>query len=84
MGIVIDKLLGDALMHSHPIETVSADPASAAEGSLILNTSDDKIKIYYAGSWQTLHTLTPAADYFLKLESGDFFLLENGDKLILG
>lgn len=28
-------------------------------------------------------TGTPAADPFLLLESGDYFLLESGDKLIL-
>lgn len=59
--LVIDKILGDALMHSHPLDSVTSDPASGTTGQLILNTTDDTIKIYYAGSWQTLHTLTPAA-----------------------
>lgn len=60
MSLVIDYILGDALMHSHPLDSVSSDPASASEGSIILNTTDHTIKIYYSGSWQTLHTLTAA------------------------
>lgn len=82
MGLVIDKILGDALMHSHPLDSVSSDPASATEGSIILNTTDDTIKIYYAGSWQTLHTLTAAAATFLLLEDGSFFLQEDGSSKI--
>lgn len=41
------------------IPTGSSDPASASEGDLFLNTSDDGMKVYYSGSWQVLHTLNP-------------------------
>lgn len=82
MGLVIDYILGDALMHSHPLDSVSSDPASATEGSIILNTTDHTIKIYYSGSWQTLHTLTSGASYLL-LEDGSFFLQEDGSSKIL-
>lgn len=82
MGLVIDDMIGDVLMHSHPLDTVTSDPASGEDGQLILNTTDDTIKVYYGGSWQTLHTLTPAVDYYLLQETGDFLLLESGDKFI--
>lgn len=83
MGLVIDKVIGDALLHNH-IKLVSVDPSIGKDGDIIINIDSDQMKIYYGGTWQTLHNLVPPADYFLKLESGDFFLLENGDKLILG
>lgn len=82
MGYVYDYLKGD-MLHEHPIRLVSSDPASAKEGSLIINTTDDGMKVYYGGSWQTLHTLTPATPSFLLLEDGFFLLLEDGSKLIL-
>lgn len=82
MGLVIDYIIGDALMHSHPLDSVTSDPASGTTGQLILNTTDDTIKVYYAGSWQTLHTLTSAAASYLLQETGDFLLQETGDKFI--
>lgn len=60
MAYVFDYIKGD-LFHEHPIKQVSSDPASAKEGSLIINTSDNGMKVYYGGTWQTLHTLTPAS-----------------------
>ena len=70
-------------MHEHPIRLVSSDPASAKEGSFIINTTDDGYKVYYGGTWQTLHTLTPATASFLLLEDGFSILLEDGFKLQL-
>jgi len=58
MAYVYDYFKGD-LLHEHPIKQVSSDPASAKEGSLIINTTTDAMKVYYGGTWQTLHTLTP-------------------------
>lgn len=82
MGLVIDKILGDALMHSHPLDSVSSDPASGTTGQLILNTTDHTIKTYYGGTWQTLHTLTAASATFLLLEDGFSFLQEDGSSKI--
>lgn len=60
MGYVYDYLKGD-LFHEHAIKHVSSDPASAKTGSLIINTSTNEMKVYYGGTWQVLHTLTPAS-----------------------
>lgn len=49
-----------------------------------INTADNLVYLYW-GSWQSTGiTLTPAALEYLLLETGDFFLLETGDKLALG
>lgn len=82
MAYVYDYLKGD-MMHEHPIKVVGSEPASAKEGSLIIDTSDDGMKVYYGGSWQLLHTLVAATPSFLLLETGDFILLEDGFKLQL-
>lgn len=79
MPYVVDKFVGD-LFHEHPIKQVTSDPASAKEGSLIINATDDGMKVYYNGSWQLLHTLDP---YALLLEDGFYILLEDGFKLQL-
>lgn len=80
MSVVFDKLLGEILLHSH-IKLVTSDPASGSTGDMIINTTDDGLKIYYAGSWQTLHTLT--ATQYILLEGGDNLLLETGDIILL-
>lgn len=43
------------------VPTGSSDPASASEGDLFINTADNGYKVYYGGTWQTLHTLTPSS-----------------------
>lgn len=80
MGVVFDKLLGEALLHEHPLNVVTSDPSSAKDGATILNTADSTIKVFYDGTWYTLHTLT-IPDSIL-LESGDFALLESGSKVL--
>lgn len=60
----------------------SSDPASGYEGQFLINTTTNLLKVYYAGSWQLVATLTGAAS-FLLLETGDDILLETGDKLLL-
>jgi hypothetical protein len=69
---VDDNLVGVGIV------IVSEDPASADTGTLILNTTDHKVKIYYDSKWQVLHTLTITA---LLLETGYFMLQETGDKI---
>lgn len=59
--------------------TGASDPASASEGDLFINTSDHGYKVYYGGTWQTLHTLTAAAlSYFLQEDGTSKFVLEDG------
>lgn len=61
------------------IPTGASDPASASDGDLFINTTDAGYKVYYSGSWQTLHTLTTAAlSYFLQEDGTSFFLQEDG------
>ena len=63
--------------------TVTSDPANGRDGQMILNTVTGEVKIYFQSAWNVLHTLTTGASRLL-LENGDFYLLENGEKLILG
>lgn len=58
MPVVYDKILGKIRDGGIKIPSYSSDPSSAAEGTIILNTTDHKIKVYYSSSWQDLHTLT--------------------------
>jgi hypothetical protein len=78
MSIVIDKILGQPLSHDHPVKNVSSDPASAKSGSLILNTTEAKVKIYYFGQWWIIADLTTQ---MLLDENGSPLLTE--DDLIL-
>jgi hypothetical protein len=78
MGVVIDKILGEPLLHEHPVRNVSSDPASAKSGSLILNITEAKVKIYYFGQWWIIADLTTQ---MLLDESGSPLLTE--DNLIL-
>lgn len=65
------------------IPTGASDPASASEGDLFINTTDNGYKVYYSGSWQTLHTLTAAAlSYFLQEDGTSRFLQEDGSSLL--
>lgn len=81
--VLFDSLLEDLVYHSHPVDSFASDPATAPEGTMIINTVSGTLKIYYGGTWQTLHSLTPPTDYFLLMETGDYLLLETGDKIIL-
>lgn len=58
MSIVVDEIIGKVLSHTHPLDEVTSDPSAAEDGTMILNTTDSKIKIWYASQWQVLHTLT--------------------------
>lgn len=82
MSYVYDYLKGD-MLHEHPIRIVSSEPASAKEGSLIIDSSDNGMKVYYGGTWQLLHTLTFTSTPALLLEDGFYILLEDGSKLLL-
>lgn len=65
---------GNVIIPSGP-----TDPATAEEGQLFINTTDDGYKVYYGGAWQTLHTLTPAtASYWLQEDGSSFWLQEDG------
>jgi hypothetical protein len=62
---------------------LASAPTSPTEGCMYVNSGDDTLYIYYGGTWQALHVLTPAALSFLLLEDGTTLLLETGDKLAL-
>jgi hypothetical protein len=59
-------------------------PASPGEGDTYINSGDNNYYIYYGGTWQVLHTLTPATLSIFLLETGtDALLKEDSDKLAL-
>lgn len=62
---------------------LAAAPSNPQEGWTYINSGDDGYYIYYDGTWQLLHTLTPAQLSFLLLETGDILLKEDGDKVAL-
>ena len=58
---------------------LASAPSGPAEGWTYINSGDDGYYIYYGGTWQLLHTLTPATPGgFILLEDG-FFLLQEDD-----
>jgi len=61
----------------------SDTPTSPEQGDMYIDTDDNILYIYYGSTWQAIHELTPAADSFLLLETGDALLLESGGKLVL-
>lgn len=58
------------------IQTGAVDPTTPEEGQLFINTTDNGYKVYYGGSWQTLHTLTTASPSYLLQEDGSSFVLQ--------
>jgi hypothetical protein len=61
---------------------LAAAPSSPQEGWTYINSGDDGYYIFYCGTWQLLHTLVCSHDFFL-LETGDYLLKEDGDKIEL-
>jgi hypothetical protein len=62
---------------------LASAPSGPQEGWTYINSGDNGYYIYYGGSWQSLHTLTPEAVEYLLMEDGGSLLQENGDKLAL-
>ena len=79
VDIVNKKYVDD---NDSKITVVTSNPASADEGTLILNSSNHSIYVYYSSDWRLLHTISIGEDYLL-LEIGDYILLEIGDKIII-
>lgn len=68
-----------AVAGSAGITLVTSDPGSASEGDLIINTTTNEMKVYYGGTWQVLHTLTPGTSSYYLMEDGvSHYLLEDG------
>jgi len=63
--------------------TLASAPGNPSDGWMYINSGNDTMYVYYDGTWQSIHTLTPATAEFLLLESGDAVLLESGDKVVL-
>ena len=58
---------------------LASAPASPVEGWTYINSGDDGYYIYYDGSWQLLHTLTPGTASFYLMEDGTSkYLMEDG------
>lgn len=63
---------------------VRATPPEATEGNAYIDSDDHTLYVYYEGTWQSTGiTFSPAAAEFMLVETGDYFLLETGDKIEL-
>lgn len=80
MAIVVDKLLGSPLLHSH-VKLVTSDPASASNGDFIINTTTGLMKVWYGSGWWLITQI--AIQNKILIESGDFSLLESGDNMLM-
>ena len=76
---IVNKAYADSL-GGGGLSVVTEDPATSTNGTLILNTTDYKVKIWFDSRWQTLHTLTIQVK--ILMETGEFLLLETGDKFL--
>ena len=81
MGIVFDKVLGEALLHNH-IKVSNTEPSTAVNGDMYINSFTNTLNLYYSEEWRILHTFT-VGPYFLLQENGDFIFQENNDKIII-
>ncbi len=80
-GFVINPFTGILDADSSTI-VASADPASASNGTWLINTTTGLLKIYYASAWHTIFTFPSIADNLL-LQTGDSLLLNDGSDLLL-
>jgi len=80
MGVVIDKILAQPLLHEHPVRLVSSDPTTAKEGTQIINTTDNHLKIYFLGNWWTIYDFTT---FMLLDETGAPLYDENNVNLLI-
>ena len=62
--------------------TVSATAPASSEGLMYVNSTDNTVRIYYGGTWTTLHTLAPPVYFYLQLQDG-YLLLQDDSKIIL-
>jgi hypothetical protein len=56
------------------IPQYTVDPSVVTEGGIIINITDDGVKVGFLGVWQTIATLT---DYRMKFEDGTLILTED-------
>lgn len=62
---------------------LSSAPSSPSEGWTYINSTNDGYYIYYGGTWQLLHTLTPGTASYILMENSDIFTFENNDRALL-
>jgi hypothetical protein len=60
----------------------ASDPLTSIDGQFLINTTEENLKIWYGGQWNLVATFTIIRDSLL-LESDDYLLQENGDRLRL-
>lgn len=80
MGVVIDKILGEPLLHEHPVRLVSSDPATAKEGTQIYNTSEQTLKIFYGGYWWAISDFS---SFMIQDETGQALRTEDNKVLLV-
>ena len=47
--------------YTTPLLILATAPSNPVDGTIYLNVVDSKLYIYYDGTWQVLHALTPGA-----------------------
>ena len=81
MSFKFNPFTGKLDFFRRAIRSLITAPTTPHEGEMYENALDDTVYIYYGGTWQVLHVLTPA-DRIL-LEDGDLLLQESGFTLYL-
>lgn len=59
------------------VNLVASDPASAAEGDMIYNTTDGALKVYYNGAWVTIGSGTSDTATFDFMDDTDFLFMDD-------
>jgi hypothetical protein len=64
---------------------LASAPLFPQEDWFYINSIDNGYYVYYGGTWQLLHTLTPAAHDYWVLEDGTFVVFDEagGSKVIV-
>lgn len=81
MAFKFNPFTGLADVVTKALILAASDPAYSGIPFLI-NTTTNELKVYYAGSWQVIATLSGSGvASILLMENGDRVALENGDLL---
>ena len=86
VDVEIEKLVSGDSGTANGLQAVEIDPSNPTEGMLVLNTTENVVKVFYSGEWQVLHTLEATVvedEDSILLEGGDNLLLESGFKLLI-
>jgi len=57
---------------------LASAPSNPLDGWTYINSADNTLYIYYGGTWQSLHVLTPATNVDITNEDGTTITNEDG------